>query len=741
MPRLSPALIRQATLENPLLTLLLQVCRDLPSARNELRWLREHAHDAVHAKRYASRGPPVPHADQGVETPQEIGGPGTSEKAQAEDGHVPTESTKQGSGTVSKPEAVWRMVNRRHLIKSNQTYVTFRINSGEAEVATEANATSHVQAHDNQASEEVSCTVNAGISDRRNSRSRTTHQKRTYVPKEKKGRRIAKISGRQFVTFRTWSPHSNHQLRLLGETVQVPLSSHTVSNAQAQAQKLLAHNVDRRSKGMPLQYIMGSQPFGNLDILCRRGVLIPRPETEMYTEKAAKLLLAALPATQSTDGPWWQDRSSKVRILDLCTGTGCIALLLHSLLKPIDPTKPSLPPGLDLEIVGLDINPRAVRLARKNLHHSVSQKLLHSDAIHSVSFQQVDVRALEKKQYKEGGSDDQLRKTVNAAAAGVSDEDIDSSLASAPWDMVIANPPYVGPKDYELGGKTEPSVRDYEPKEALVPVVGRHYKASAEKQADLFYRPLHHIARAVGAQLMVMEVGDSSQAARVGSMVVGKAWGVNSRSSDDRPQAFSWDDGMRLEAWGDDSAVRVLAAAQTLSTPKISIARNPDPEVSDRAIVVWSGKLADWRCRTLPMSNRTDSAPKEVRAKSKHAKEKAIVAPENARAPENVRAPEKVRATRPRHAKKEAAIPRKVMSSARKPEANNTKNDAPPSRASCSSPTAISSAGAHEKTAANTGIQGAMEAYLGARKRPTGLKKWPEDMIGKPAELKGASVR
>lgn len=36
----------------------------------------------------------------------------------------------------------------------------------------------------------------------------------------------------------------------------------------------------KRSRGVPLQYILGDQPFGDLEILCRRGVLIPRCEAE-----------------------------------------------------------------------------------------------------------------------------------------------------------------------------------------------------------------------------------------------------------------------------------------------------------------------------------------------------------------------------------------------------------------------------------------------------------------------------
>jgi methylase of polypeptide subunit release factors len=50
MPRLSNALLRHARTINPLLPLLLRTCRDLPSAHNELRWLRQHVDARLEAK-------------------------------------------------------------------------------------------------------------------------------------------------------------------------------------------------------------------------------------------------------------------------------------------------------------------------------------------------------------------------------------------------------------------------------------------------------------------------------------------------------------------------------------------------------------------------------------------------------------------------------------------------------------------------------------------------------------------
>ncbi|SCU86364.1 LAME_0D05820g1_1 [Lachancea meyersii CBS 8951] len=70
-----------------------------------------------------------------------------------------------------------------------------------------------------------------------------------------------------------------------------------------------------RYRHYPLQYILRSQPFGPLSVKCERGVLIPRWETEEWTMDLAQ----RLPASQ------------KLQILDLCTGTGCVALLLKHL--------------------------------------------------------------------------------------------------------------------------------------------------------------------------------------------------------------------------------------------------------------------------------------------------------------------------------------------------------------------------------------------------------------------------
>ena len=73
----------------------------------------------------------------------------------------------------------------------------------------------------------------------------------------------------------------------------------------------------RRAAGEPLQYILGHTDFMGLDIKVAPGVLIPRPETEGLCELLAE---EAKVRTAEKDGQVWP-----ARVLDLCTGSGCIA--------------------------------------------------------------------------------------------------------------------------------------------------------------------------------------------------------------------------------------------------------------------------------------------------------------------------------------------------------------------------------------------------------------------------------
>jgi len=106
----------------------------------------------------------------------------------------------------------------------------------------------------------------------------------------------------------------------------------------------------RRIKGEPIQYILGKTEFMGFNFLVNKDVLIPRPETEIVVETAVKQLSCVA-----------------ADILDMGTGSGCIAVSLAKLL-----------PGS--RITAVDISEKAVKTAQKNaVLNSVKIDFLVSD--------------------------------------------------------------------------------------------------------------------------------------------------------------------------------------------------------------------------------------------------------------------------------------------------------------------------------------------------------------------------
>jgi HemK-like putative methylase len=343
--------------------------------------------------------------------------------------------------------------------------------------------------------------------------------------------------------------------------------------------------VERRAKGEPLQYILGTQPFGDLDILCKRGVLIPRSETEVYTVQFAELVKKNEQAERQ-----------KLRILDLCTGTGCISLLLHSLLKPpnIEQTEPEGRPAdrlnAGLEILSVDISETALQLARTNLHYNLGLKHLHPSAEQDISFAQADVL------YKVTGNSTVKRDSALASKSYIIDTELGTSAPSIwevlqrngpenRWDVLIANPPYISPRQFSPGGATARSVRRWEPKLALVPRPLKPYAPRVPigperrqclpiqlDRGDEFYPRLLELARLVGAKAVVLEVGDNRQALRVRNMAT---------------QCFAGEPDMVVEVWRDDG---------TVDTTTSDSGRN-GPWSECRAVIMWRSPWAAWRMK------------------------------------------------------------------------------------------------------------------------------------------------
>lgn len=90
--------------------------------------------------------------------------------------------------------------------------------------------------------------------------------------------------------------------------------------------RAVQESADRRAAGYPLQYLLGEWAFLGLRLKVGEGVLIPRPDTEVLCETAARLLTAAFPG------------EAALPVLDLCAGTGCVGLGTASLCPRVQPT-------------------------------------------------------------------------------------------------------------------------------------------------------------------------------------------------------------------------------------------------------------------------------------------------------------------------------------------------------------------------------------------------------------------
>ncbi|PQE12103.1 family methyltransferase protein [Rutstroemia sp. NJR-2017a BVV2] len=240
----------------------------------------------------------------------------------------------------------------------------------------------------------------------------------------------------------------------------------------------------RRALGVPLQYLLGSQPFGTLDIKCLPGVLIPRPETEAYTTHLAEIIKAKYLAPKS---PKAAESSPKpFRIIDFCSGSGCISLLLHSLLSK---------QYSNLEIIGIDVSPKALELSKENLQYNGERGLLEKSALNQVHFEHANM----------------LREYQRIL-----------EICKQTCDIIISNPPYISQAAFNK--ETSRSVRNWEPRLALVPEATKPAlsllkDSSTEKShmhpEDIFYRGLIRFHRRLKSKILVMEVGDAAQAMRV----------------------------------------------------------------------------------------------------------------------------------------------------------------------------------------------------------------------------------
>ena len=99
--------------------------------------------------------------------------------------------------------------------------------------------------------------------------------------------------------------------------------------------------IQKRSEKIPLQYITGEQNFCGLDFYVNENVLIPRLDTEVLVEKILEY------------------EEPGQRVMDMCTGSGCIAITLQKLGG--------------FQVMAVDISEEALTLARKNAQRNQAQ--------------------------------------------------------------------------------------------------------------------------------------------------------------------------------------------------------------------------------------------------------------------------------------------------------------------------------------------------------------------------------
>lgn len=146
--------------------------------------------------------------------------------------------------------------------------------------------------------------------------------------------------------------------------------------------------IARRCERIPMQYLTGEQEFMGMPFRVTEAVLIPRQDTEHLVEEALRV-------------------SEGARVLDMCTGSGCIAVSIAKLGKPAS-------------VTAADVSEEALTVARGNADRLGAEvTFVESDMFENV-----------------GGE----------------------------YDVIVSNPPYIPPEQLE---QLEPEVRDHEPRLAL----------------------------------------------------------------------------------------------------------------------------------------------------------------------------------------------------------------------------------------------------------------------------------
>lgn len=211
---------------------------------------------------------------------------------------------------------------------------------------------------------------------------------------------LSNLTSRLLVVYSELSQAQQVAVWLLEKLLQVS-SVQILTNLDLQLTAEQAHILDQWLEQLveehkPLQYILGNVPFLDLEILVEPPILIPRLETEWWVSSLTQQITAL--------------KNEPLKILDLCSGTGCIGLALASYFP-------------NSQVTAVDISAQACALIAKNKQHNNISNL----------------------------------RIVHA--------DLYAKLARQKYDLIVANPPYVPRLDYQ---NLDLSVRLWEDRLALV---------------------------------------------------------------------------------------------------------------------------------------------------------------------------------------------------------------------------------------------------------------------------------
>ena len=194
----------------------------------------------------------------------------------------------------------------------------------------------------------------------------------------------------------------------------------------------------KRAARIPLQQIIGRQEFMGLTFFVNEHVLIPRQDTETLVELVLQ-----------------EQKDKDISILDMCTGSGCIAVSLKKL-------------GGYAHVEGADISEESLKVAKRNSEEILENSDVNNDAVSSRTEQIQNCTNLTNNQNKQDNSEERMVsevRTVPQTGVIFRLSDMFSAFSETErFDVIVSNPPYIPSAVIE---ELEPEVRDHEPRGAL----------------------------------------------------------------------------------------------------------------------------------------------------------------------------------------------------------------------------------------------------------------------------------